>query len=86
MYASCIEINQVRYNSITNVGPALSFGETEPKIETFVFDFNDLVYNQPVVLYLVEKIMELRKFNQPHELIQQIYQDVAKAKSILAKL
>ncbi len=37
VYASCIEINQVRYNSITNVGPVLSFGETEPKIETFLW-------------------------------------------------
>jgi FAD synthase len=86
VYASKIEINQITYNSITNVGPAVSFGEHIPKIETFVFDFNGSVYNQPVVLYLVEKIREIRKFDHPQELVRQIQQEITQAKSILAKL
>jgi len=86
VYASKIEINQITYNSITNVGPAVSFGEHTPKIETLVFDFNGSVYKQPVVLYLVEKIREIRKFDHPQELVRQIQQDITQAKSILAKI
>ncbi len=35
VYASCIEIRQIQCKAVGNVGLALSFGETEPKIETF---------------------------------------------------
>lgn len=73
-----------RLAGVTNIGVRPSFeGETRA-IETYIFDFNKDIYNQPLNLEFVERLRPEKKFNRIDELMAQIDQDVEQARTLLA--
>lgn len=83
VYASIIEIDGNFYQSATSIGPNETFGDKDPTIETYIFNFNQDIYGKKVSLNLIAKIREMKKFASEDELKQAIKEDIKKVKAIL---
>lgn len=83
VYATQAFIRGRKYPSITNVGTNPTFGNKERSIETFIFSFDEKIYDAPFVLEWIEKIREEKRFLDIGALRRQIEEDIKKAKQIL---
>ncbi len=83
VYASYVLFDNTLYEAISNVGSAITFGQNDPKIETYIFDFAEQIYNQEITVFLIQKIRDIQKFKSVQELVTQIQRDIDLAKKIL---
>jgi riboflavin kinase/FMN adenylyltransferase len=76
VYATATLIDNEWRRSITNVGVRPTFeNETEPSVETFIFDFDADLYGDSLRLRFLHRIRDERKFNGIDELKAQIQKD-----------
>jgi riboflavin kinase/FMN adenylyltransferase len=76
VYATATLIDNEWRRSITNVGVRPTFeNETEPSVETFIFDFDGDLYGDSLRLRFLYRIRDERKFNGIDELKSQINKD-----------
>jgi riboflavin kinase/FMN adenylyltransferase len=69
------------YESITNVGRAPTFGQHEKiSIETYVFDFEQNLYNTEIEIFFISHLREEKKFNGVEELVAQVKEDILEVK------
>ncbi|HHW32312.1 MAG TPA: bifunctional riboflavin kinase/FAD synthetase [Clostridiaceae bacterium] len=81
VYITVTKINGKEYQSITNVGMAPTFGlQKKVSVETFIFDFNDDVYQKEAEIFFLSQLREERKFNSVEELVEQINKDILEGK------
>ena len=76
VYRSTIVIDGVEYNAMSNVGIRPSVESTGRWLETHVFDFHGDLYGKVLMVCLVEKIREERKFSSVAELRAQLEHDM----------
>ncbi|MBO6158337.1 MAG: bifunctional riboflavin kinase/FAD synthetase [Firmicutes bacterium] len=84
VYISEIELDGRKYDGISNVGINPTFGGESPRIETFIFDFDEMIYGAEVKVKPLHFIREERKFKDPQELRAQIALDIEEAKRIFS--
>ncbi len=76
VYATAILIEGVWRKGITNVGVRPTFeNESEPSIETYIFDFNGDLYGDVLRVRFLHRIRDERKFKGIDELKTQIQKD-----------
>ncbi len=76
VYATKIKVAGVWYNSMTSVGYNVTFKEnTGITIESNIFDFNQDIYGQPVVIEWVKYLRGEVKFDGAEGLIKQLELD-----------
>ncbi len=76
VYATATLIDDVWRRSITNVGVRPTFeNETEPSVETFIFDFDSDLYGDSLRLRFLYRIRDEKKFSSMEELKAQIKKD-----------
>lgn len=80
IYASLTYYSGKEYQSLAFVGVAETFGETERRLEVYLFDFSGDLYGQEITVKLVSKIRENRKFDSADELIKEIKNDEIEAR------
>lgn len=74
----------VKYSiSSFGVRPTIKDSNKQEILETFIFDYNENLYDKEVSIEFIEYIREEKKFSNLDELVKNIKRDVAKAKSIL---
>ena len=83
IYASIVQAGARQRRSVTSVGLNPTFGEGPRTIESYIFDFDGDLYDQPVKLFFVERVREERKFSSAELLVEQIERDVSSAQEIL---
>src|SRR5882724_1603284 len=81
IYVSETTIDGKRYNSLTFIGQAKTYNETNFQAETYVFDFNRDVYGQTITVNLLKKIRENQKFVSEEVLLKQMEEDKKQALS-----
>lgn len=80
VYATAILIEGVWRKGITNVGVRPTFeNESEPSIETYVFDFEGDLYGDVLRVRFLHRIRDERKFSGIDELKTQIQKDTKTA-------
>jgi riboflavin kinase/FMN adenylyltransferase len=80
VYATATLIDGVWRRSITNIGVRPTFGaESEPSIESFIFDFDRELYGDVLRVRFLHRIRDERKFNGVGELKAQIERDTRRA-------
>jgi riboflavin kinase / FMN adenylyltransferase len=80
VYATAILIEGVWRKAITNVGVRPTFkNETEPSIETYIFDFEGDLYGDVLRVRFLHRIRDERKFSGIDELKVQIEKDTRTA-------
>ena len=72
------------YKGVANLGVRPMLGENVPNFETHIFDFKGDLYGQHVSVALVEYLRPELKFASLQDLIDQMDDDSAKAREILA--
>ena len=80
VYATATLIGGKWRRSITNIGVRPTFGkDTEPSIESYVFDFGGDLYGDVLRVRFLHRIRDEKKFSGIDELKQQIQRDTARA-------
>lgn len=72
--------NGVKYNSVTNIGVKPTVGRNKRSIETHLINFSKNIYDEEIKIEFMQKIRDEKKFEDFPQLIQQIQEDVIKAK------
>lgn len=80
VFASRICIDTVWYPAVTFIGAAHTFGDTEKKCETHIFDFDESLYGREVIVELRTFIRASRSFDSVEKLVEAIKADIAVAK------
>jgi len=86
VYACTVEHGGKRRPAVTNIGvrPTFESEPVPPTVETHILDFNGDLYGQHLRVGFVERLRAERRFASPDDLIQQIKDDIRRARSILA--
>ena len=85
VYVTNVEINGKLYDSITNVGSNPTFDDIERRIETYIFDFEESLYDKEIEVFFLERLREEIKFNNINELEERIKKDIELAGLILKR-
>lgn len=75
---------QKKYSSIAHWGPRPTFNETEPVLEVHLLDFSDELYGDEVSFEFLKKIREVKNFESPEVLKEQIQKDIRMAHEFFA--
>ncbi len=82
VYATGTLIDGHWHKSITNIGVRPTFGaDSEPSIETYVFDFDGDLYGNVLRVRFLHRIRDERKFSGIDELKAQIEKDTRRARN-----
>ena len=75
VYYTNVEYSGQKFKGLTSVGYNPTVNGKELTVETFILDFNKMIYNEEIKVYFIEKIREEIKFNSLDELVNQIEKD-----------
>jgi riboflavin kinase/FMN adenylyltransferase len=84
IYATWAFIGETWYQSATNIGVRPQFDGERPSVETYIFEFNENVYDETLRIELVERLRPEAKFASVEELVAQMHADVARAREVLS--
>lgn len=83
VYAVRVQTPGGQYGGMMNLGPRPTFGDPERSIEVYLFDAEGDFYQQHVRVDVVKRLRDVRSFPSADELVAQIQQDGANARSAL---
>jgi riboflavin kinase / FMN adenylyltransferase len=83
VYATWAFVGERRYQSATSIGVRPQFDGEHPSVETFIFDFNEDLYDQTLRIELVERLRPELKFESVDVLVRQMHADVELSREIL---
>jgi riboflavin kinase/FMN adenylyltransferase len=79
VYLSKLKLGDRILNGLTNIGIRPTFSGAERAVETYLFDFDQIIYSMRVRLFFLRKIREEKKFADSKQLARQIEHDIEKA-------
>lgn len=85
VYAVRLFVRDRFCDGIANIGLRPTFGKNVLAVEVHVFDFNEDLYGEDIIVYFIRRIREEKKFANASALIHQINADITTAKKILEK-
>ncbi len=85
VYGVRVVYEGISYDGIVNVGFNPTFNRDSLSVEVHIFDFNHDIYGKEIEIAFIGRIREEIAFNSAQELVEQIGQDVERAKDILRK-
>jgi riboflavin kinase/FMN adenylyltransferase len=84
VYAVRAVVDGREWPAAANIGPNPTFGESARKIEVHLIDFAGDLYGRPLAVEFVARLRDTRPFAGVEALKEQLRQDVAAAKRVLA--
>jgi riboflavin kinase/FMN adenylyltransferase len=84
IYAAALSLNGKQYQAASFVGPAKTFQQTEKKVESFIFDFDNDIYGRMITVRLYKKIRDNEKFDSVEALVNQMHKDIENVKFFFA--
>ncbi len=81
VYAAIIYLDNKKYLGVCNVGSRPTV-DNKKTIEVNILDFNQDIYNQEIEIDLIEKIRDIKKFNNLDEVKQQVDKDIKKVRKL----
>ena len=85
IYLSLTLIGNKEYASLTFIGSAKTFEETDYQAETYVLNFDKEIYGKSIAVKLLKKIRDNKKFATQEALIKQMRDDTIQAKQFFRK-
>ena len=86
VYATWAYIDYQRYQSVTNIGKRLTFGENERIVEVYIINFQGNLYHHALNIDIIERLRNEKIFETVEKLKNQIEDDIKKAKFIFNHL
>ncbi len=84
VYAVIVKHDGNRYPGVANIGYSPTFDDHVFTVEAHIFDFKAEIYGEKIMVDFVKRLRNEKKFSGIDELVEQINQDIAKAKDILS--
>jgi len=84
VYAVIVKYDGKRYPGVANIGYSPTFDDHVFTVEAHILDFKADIYGQKIMVNFIQRLRDEKKFSGIHELIEQIDQDIADARKILA--
>ena len=79
VYISQTIISSTSLPSLSFVGKAETFNEDDVKLETYIFNFDEDLYEKEIIVELIKKIRNSQKFQSKEKLIEQMEKDKKEA-------
>jgi riboflavin kinase / FMN adenylyltransferase len=85
VYACWVQINGENIPAVTNIGyrPTFENQSALPRVETHLLDFEGDLYYRRISLSFVSHLRDEQRFASPQQLVEQVREDVRKAREIL---
>jgi riboflavin kinase / FMN adenylyltransferase len=84
VYASRVQLSDGRLcDGVTSIGTNPTFGGTERSIETFIFDFDENLYDEKISVHFIARLRGEITFPDAASLIECMKHDCEKAKELL---
>ena len=84
IYAVTGECRGKPFKGVANIGYSPTFENHEFTVEVHIFDFDDDIYGEKILVNFIKRIRDEIKFSNITELIDQIKKDIAAAREILS--
>lgn len=81
VYVTHVQLRNRMYQGVTNVGFRPTFEHEEQTVETFIFDFSDEIYGEPLEVWPLKQLRKEKKFSDINALQAQIQKDVENAQA-----
>ena len=85
VYVVEVELDGMTYGGAANLGYNPTFGGTDLSLEVHILDFSQDIYGTAITIKFIARLRDERRFSGPEALIEQIHQDVAAARELLAR-
>lgn len=83
VYATYVYINEEKYKAVTNIGNHPTFDDMKDNIECHLIDFSGNLYGKNLRIEFIDRLRDVKKFENVDELVKQIHKDINCAKEIL---
>jgi riboflavin kinase / FMN adenylyltransferase len=83
VYAVSVRIGKRQYGGMMNQGPRPTFGEQARTLEIHLFDFDDELYGETVVVEWVRRLRDVQAFSSRDALVAQLERDRQAARATL---
>jgi riboflavin kinase / FMN adenylyltransferase len=84
--APLLQLKNKQWLSVSSVGVNPTFGDGPRTVESFILDFDGDIYGERVKLAFVQRIRDEKKFVLVKDLIEQMHEDVKRAKALFKEL
>lgn len=87
VYAVKVCIDGNVYNGMANLGvvPTFTDGRRDPKVEVYIFDFNEDIYGKEIIVEWYQFVREEKKFSGIEEIVAQLKSDEKNIREFFAK-
>lgn len=68
-----------QYQSVTNVGYNPTFQQVGLNMETYIFDFDQVLYGEVIEVHFIKRLRDELKFNSVDELVEKMEEDLNNA-------
>ena len=86
IYVTRAYVEDVAYPSVTYIGVRPTFKGLKHSKEVYILDFRGDLYGQDLAIDLIARLRGDVRYSNPEELIHQMNEDVAQARTMLAKI
>ena len=76
VYATKVIVDGKEYNGLTNYGNCPTFNCDNFLVETYILNFNGIIYNKEIKIEFLDYLRDIKKFNSTQELKEQIKNDM----------
>ena len=83
VYLTKVYIDNKKYFGLTNIGIKPTFRNLSETIETFIFDFDNNIYDKIMKIEFLEYVREEKRFINHQDLIKQIANDILYYRNIV---
>jgi riboflavin kinase/FMN adenylyltransferase len=77
VYAGRARIDGVGWPAAVHLGPSPTFGDAVVRVEVHIIGQNEPIYGQPLEVDFLARLRDIRPFDSPESLINQLNKDVA---------
>jgi riboflavin kinase/FMN adenylyltransferase len=82
VYAGRVYLDGRSHLSAINIGPNPTFGDRARKVEVHILDFENSIYGRPIEVDFIKRLRDIRQFDSPEQLKQQLMDDIADARRV----
>ena len=86
LYATVTQVDNRCHASTTHIGPNTTFGQSDPRIETFLHDFDADLYGKTLYVDFHARIRDSVRFDTAGELVRQMNIDIQQSREITASV
>jgi riboflavin kinase/FMN adenylyltransferase len=82
VYAGRAWVGTKAWPSAINLGPSPTFGDTSSRVEVHLIGYSEPLYGQPLEVDFLVRLRDIRPFDSPQALVEQLARDVEHAKKV----